>query len=301
MLSLLLCAQLAVATPALIRPISRRRCATLVAARGRGESCAAAGLLASYTSRIETELSLLLRDTLGREHTAEVEQLATAAHVGSQRPVRSAHRRVSIAERRRSVFDAEHRARVDGAVAVRRSSVDGRVLQPARAQQPGHAHRRSSVRARSRLVLSRSRAATRSPTLRAGTRRIPIVRIHVHPNFHGADRLGAFDGEIDLDADRAQIVRMRGQFVDDRRHADASRRDIAQATRSGRGGVRRIRERRGRREVLAARVSAHGVSGGFPLFGQIAAGLSNRLDDRRHRGRRHRRSADRSTRRTRRA
>jgi hypothetical protein len=35
----------------------------------------------------------------------------------------------------------------------------------------------------------------------------------VHPTFHGLTKLGAFDGEIDLDADRKQIVRMRGQFV----------------------------------------------------------------------------------------
>src|SRR5881275_2404680 len=35
--------------------------------------------LQSYTSRIETELSLLVRDTLGREHTAELEQIASTA------------------------------------------------------------------------------------------------------------------------------------------------------------------------------------------------------------------------------
>src|SRR4029077_1953863 len=33
----------------------------------------------AYRSRIETELSLLIRDTLGRERSAEVEQLATDA------------------------------------------------------------------------------------------------------------------------------------------------------------------------------------------------------------------------------
>src|SRR3954464_12352307 len=33
----------------------------------------------AYTSRIESELSLLIRDTLGREHTAQVEQMAANA------------------------------------------------------------------------------------------------------------------------------------------------------------------------------------------------------------------------------
>ncbi|HEY9230139.1 MAG TPA: hypothetical protein VIP11_26035, partial [Gemmatimonadaceae bacterium] len=49
--------------------------------------------------------------------------------------------------------------------------------------------------------------------LRFGSRAIPIARIHVQPAFRSRSRLGAFEGEIDLDADRAQIVRMRGQFV----------------------------------------------------------------------------------------
>src|ERR1019366_3153383 len=44
-------------------------------------------------------------------------------------------------------------------------------------------------------------------------RAIPIVRIHVTPHLADSTRFAAFDGEIDLDATRHQIVRMRGQFV----------------------------------------------------------------------------------------
>jgi hypothetical protein len=44
-------------------------------------------------------------------------------------------------------------------------------------------------------------------------RTIPLVRIHVTPRLRDSTRFAAFDGEIDLDADRRQIVRMRGQFV----------------------------------------------------------------------------------------
>jgi hypothetical protein len=50
-------------------------------------------------------------------------------------------------------------------------------------------------------------------TLHVGSRQIPIVRLRVHPHFRSATPLSAFDGEIDLDADRMQIVRMRGQLV----------------------------------------------------------------------------------------
>jgi hypothetical protein len=49
--------------------------------------------------------------------------------------------------------------------------------------------------------------------LHAGGQDIPIARVRVHPEFHGPTRLGAFDGELDVDAVRHQIVRMRGQFV----------------------------------------------------------------------------------------
>jgi hypothetical protein len=49
--------------------------------------------------------------------------------------------------------------------------------------------------------------------LHAGPRNIPLVRVRVRPHFTSATPLAAFDGEIDLDGDRMQIVRMRGQFV----------------------------------------------------------------------------------------
>jgi hypothetical protein len=50
-------------------------------------------------------------------------------------------------------------------------------------------------------------------TLRVGDRAIPVARVRVTPHSGGPGRLGLFDGEIDLDASRHQIVRMRGQFV----------------------------------------------------------------------------------------
>lgn len=51
-------------------------------------------------------------------------------------------------------------------------------------------------------------------TINPGGRTIPIVRMHVEPNGRGLTKqVAVFRGDIDLDADRAQIVRMRGYFL----------------------------------------------------------------------------------------
>ncbi|HEY6219497.1 MAG TPA: hypothetical protein VIV65_05545, partial [Gemmatimonadaceae bacterium] len=44
-------------------------------------------------------------------------------------------------------------------------------------------------------------------------RRIPILRVRVTPHLADSARVAAFDGEIDLDATTLEIVRMRGRFV----------------------------------------------------------------------------------------
>ena len=46
-------------------------------------------------------------------------------------------------------------------------------------------------------------------TMSSATRIIRLVRVRVTPRLGDARRLAAFEGEIDLDADRHQIVRMR--------------------------------------------------------------------------------------------
>ena len=50
-------------------------------------------------------------------------------------------------------------------------------------------------------------------TIRVGTRELPIVRVMVEPRADMPDRTVAFRGELDLDATRHQLVRMRGHFV----------------------------------------------------------------------------------------
>jgi hypothetical protein len=46
-----------------------------------------------------------------------------------------------------------------------------------------------------------------------GGRDIPVVRVHVEPRRSSAGRAGVFSGDVDLDATRHQVVRMRGRIA----------------------------------------------------------------------------------------
>jgi len=166
--------------------------------------------LRSYRSHIETELSLLLRDTLGREHTAEVEQLATAAtwdrdgrydlHVVGYRSQSVGVPYSALSIVRAWTVPSLYGERLSLGAYLARSRTGDTLI----AVHPFAADRDSFYRFTGGDTVT---------TLRVGERRIPIARIRVRPNFHGPTRFGAFDGEIDIDASRGQIVRMRGQFV----------------------------------------------------------------------------------------
>ena len=49
--------------------------------------------------------------------------------------------------------------------------------------------------------------------IRVNGRNVPIARVHVEPHGWPRRRTGVFIGDIDLDATRRQVVRMRGQFA----------------------------------------------------------------------------------------
>ncbi len=215
LLSLVLFAQLAVAgessyaTPAL---------RDLVAAAAR-ENHAPPPEFRGYRAHVETEMSLLMRDTLGRERAAQIEQLAS-----------------SVLWKRGSEYAMHvvgYRAQSLGPSISTLSFLSGwtepslygeRILLGAqfimdsrRRTKPGQPAR-DSLFAVHPFASDRERFYTYSggdtvTILRSPGRVIPIVRIRVHPHFVASTRFAAFDGEIDLDATRNQIVRMRGQFV----------------------------------------------------------------------------------------
>lgn len=209
MLRLLLWAQLTVASNAVDSTYSSTALREMIAAAVESNRRPPVQLR-SYRNRIETELALIVRDTLGREHTAEVEQLAAAAtwsrtgrydlHIIGYRAQNIGVPYSTLSLVRAWTVPSLYGERLSlGAYFTRTRAGDTlTAVHPFAADREG---------------FYRFSGGDTIAVLRASTRRIPITRIRVRPNFHGPTRLAAFDGEIELDAERGQIVRMRGQFV----------------------------------------------------------------------------------------
>jgi hypothetical protein len=186
-------------------------------ARAAVENHAPPPAFRGYRARVETELSLILRDTLGRESVAQTEQLESAArwtrggdydmHVIGYR-----FRGVGVPYSSLSFV----RGWTEPSLYGERVRLGAEFVGPrdsASAKAPADSILAVHPFAADRDDYYRFSGGDTITTLRSGTRVVTIVRVHVTPHLHGATRLAAFDGEIDLDAERRQIVRMRGQFV----------------------------------------------------------------------------------------
>ena len=166
--------------------------------------------LRGYHSRVETEVALVLRDSLGREHAAEIEQMESRAAWTRDGPY--------------DLHVVGYRSQTVGVPYSTLSVIRGWTVPTLYGERLSLGAYVARPNARDTLTAVHPFAADRDQfyrysggdtvtTLRVGPRAIPIVRVRVRPDFHGETRLGAFDGELDLDATRLQIVRMRGQFV----------------------------------------------------------------------------------------
>jgi len=170
---------------------------------------------AGYRAHVESEFSLLLRDTLGRERSAQIEQLASAVHWT-----------------RGASYDMHvigYRSQSIGSLVSMMSFVNGWTepslygerltlgVQIGPVTPPGRRQSTFIVAvhpfAADRQQYYRFSGGDTVVVMHTLGRTIPIVRLHVTPHLRDSTRFAAFDGEIDLDADRRQIVRMRGQFV----------------------------------------------------------------------------------------
>jgi hypothetical protein len=169
-----------------------------------------------YRAHVESELSLLLRDTLGRERAAQLEQLAS-----------------SIEWQRGGAYEMHvvgYRAQGLGSPISTLSFIRGWTEPSLFGERlrlgalfVGDSVRRDSTRTDTIVVVHpfasdrdrfyRFSGGDTVTVLRSGARSISVIRVRVTPWLRDSTRLGAFDGEIDLDAERAQIVRMRGRFV----------------------------------------------------------------------------------------
>ncbi len=180
-------------------------------------------LLISFTSHVETEISVLLRREEGNEAVAAVEQVAS-----------------TLKWNRTGFYDQHiigYRAQQTGANISMLSVFQTGWLNPVL-----YGNRlRVRTSARRTTTAGRARASTRSDgadtlpaihplaadrdqyyrytggdtivTVRAGDRVIPIAHVRVQPRTDLTGSVVLFDGEMDLDASRGTLVRLRGYFV----------------------------------------------------------------------------------------
>ena len=176
--------------------------------------------LYGYHARVESELSLLLRDSLGRERAAQIEQLASAIewHRSGAYAMHVVGYRMQTLGSPLSTLSFVHGwtepslygERLRLGVQLLTDSAPSRALSDtARGDSLLVVH----PFATDREEFYRFSGGDTVTILHSGSRAITVVRVRVRPHLTGGTRLGAFEGEIDLDAERGQIVRMRGQFV----------------------------------------------------------------------------------------
>ena len=166
--------------------------------------------LRGYTSRVETEVGLIIRDSVGREHAGEIEQLTSRATWKRDGPY--------------DLHVIGYRSQTVGVPYSSLTIVRGWTVPTLYGERLSLGAYWTRADRSDTLIAAHPFAADRDQyyrftggdtvtTLRIGARSVPIARIRVTPDLHGTTRLAAFDGEIDIDATRLQIVRMRGQMV----------------------------------------------------------------------------------------
>jgi hypothetical protein len=198
-------------------------------ARAAVENRAPPPELAGYNATVETELALILRDSIGREIVGQLEQLAAMAdwqrasgeydlHVVGFRSQSLGAPYSALTFTRMYTVPTLYGSRLvigmnDG---LPRPRVDSAAVR--RAIQKDSTEGREQYRAIHPLAADRDRyyrftGGDTVATVTYGNRRIPLVRVFVAPVRRPESNFAAFEGELDFDADRHQLVRMRGRLV----------------------------------------------------------------------------------------
>ena len=177
--------------------------------------------LAGYEARVESEMAFIARQPDGIEQTFTVEQAATTVHWDrsgrfEQRVVGYRSQSVGVTISAVGLF---RQAWVVPILYGNRMALLFGQQDSTRRKTRGQRRRANAVVAvhpfaEDRERLYRFSGGDTVVTVKPGRREIPIVRIHVEPY---GDRLTrettVFRGDIELDEQRAQIVRMRGYFA----------------------------------------------------------------------------------------
>ena len=173
--------------------------------------------LRAYRARIESEMSLVLLDSGGRERTAQLEQIASdvrwrAPDRYDQRVIGYRHQSIGPTFSLMSFFGGWTIPTLYG------NRLQLGVTSAADPNKPGTTAMRQSL-AIHPLAPNRDYYYTYSGgdtavTLFSNGRRIPIVHVRVTPRPSQAGDAILFFGDIYLDADWKQITRMRGRLVE---------------------------------------------------------------------------------------
>lgn len=178
--------------------------------------------LISYRANVETEIAVLLRREEGTEAVAAIEQVAsrlkwnrTGAY--DQRVVGYRAQQIGANVSMLSLFQTGwlNPSLYGNRLRVRPRSADSRGRAAATSQGRDGTDTLPAVHP---LATDRDRYYEYSGgdtvvVMRAGDRTIPIAHVRVQPREGIADKVVLFDGEMDLDASRGTLVRLRGYFV----------------------------------------------------------------------------------------
>jgi hypothetical protein len=186
--------------------------------------------LISYRSKVETEIAILLKREEGTEVVAAIEQVASdlswnrAGHY-EQRVGGYRAQQVGANVSMLTLFQTGWLNPVLYGNRLRiRSNTGGRngrgpsTVGSAEAGNPRRNSAADTLPAVHPLATDRERYYTYTGgdtivTMRAGDRSIPIVHVRVQPRPDVPNKVVLFDGEMDLDATRGTLVRLRGHFV----------------------------------------------------------------------------------------
>ena len=175
--------------------------------------------LGRYSAELETEIAAGIRRGDGAEATVGLEQVASTLtwdrHGNTEQRV-IGYRSQSVGPSFSSLGFFEYAWAVPSLYGNRMALMFGQDTNGKRIRRAARNGRTAMYAvhplARDREKFYRFSGGDTVLTMRVSGREIPIVRVMVTPRNGLADRTIVFDGEVDLDAKRWHVVRMRGHF-----------------------------------------------------------------------------------------
>lgn len=183
--------------------------------------------LTGYTAALDSELAFILRDTLGRELTGQVEQLAATAtwdrdgrydvHVRGYRAQTLGSPYSALTFTRMYSVPTLYGNRLaigmnDGLARSRSDSLARRARMARDSIEGRPAFRAVHPLATDRDDYYRFTGGDTVAVIHTGRRAIRLVRVYSNPIADPGANFTGFRGELDFDAERHHLVRMRGRF-----------------------------------------------------------------------------------------